>query len=374
MSGEIKFRAFNHLGEPSQLISTTVSNRDFQAQHITPVNLTIPAPLQPITFTLQCPDNTSYPNFLGEKATEMHIYEWPAGIVAEKVINNKINSSNGTGTFKMTFYYEAGELNTELPGKTLKVGFVSQHADVRHNQVSITLPTTLTTGGKYTLNFALPYLFYEDFNNVGSMENEFGGTDNKYYANDTHSLDDYLPDAGWTGNQITSTANTNITLKCRHEGTGVAYGNYSSRVDSAPIKRLNVSTTIAVSFGYACNKSAEGYKNYVAYLGYGGTTTPGPIKAYYRQAGVEYNSLVSDNTTIVAEGTNAGMSGNLTCTINATAQIQRLSWNIYAQGRSGISPQYLNYNLVLDNIKVSVGSAAKHTSEKYRTFFPNHQN
>lgn len=372
MSGDVKFRAYNLLGEPSQMISTTLSNHNFQAQHITPFTLTIPKVLTPVTITFKCPDNTSYPNFLGEAPNAMYVKEWPAGIVAVGESDNVVNALDGT--FVAKFYYEAGELNTELPGKTIRVGFASKSADVSHNEVTMTIPSTLSTGGNYTLNFALPYLFYEDFKNVGSMENKFGGTDNKYYTNDTYSLDDYLPDAGWTGNQITSTANTNITLKCRHEGTGIAYGDYSSRVDSAPITALTSASNISIYFDYACTIDGSVQNNYKAYLRYGGTTTAGPIEAFYRQAGAEYNSKVEGNTLTVAEGKNTFRSGNTAYQINAAAQSQRLSWNIYAEGRSDGGVKYLNYNLALDNIKVSVGSVAKHTGEDYRTFFPNHQN
>jgi hypothetical protein len=372
MSGDVKFRAYNLLGEPSQMISTTLSNHNFQAQHITPFTLTIPKVLTPVTITFKCPDNTSYPNFLGEAPNAMYVKEWPAGIVAVGESDNVVNALDGT--FVAKFYYEAGELNTELPGKTIRVGFASKSADVSHNEVTMTIPSTLSTGGNYTLNFALPYLFYEDFKNVGSMENKFGGTDNKYYTNDTYSLDDYLPDAGWTGNQITSTPNTNITLKCRHEGTGIAYGDYSSRVDSAPITALTSASNISIYFDYACTIDGSVQNNYKAYLRYGGTTTAGPIEAFYRQAGAEYNSKVEGNTLTVAEGKNTFRSGNTAYQINAAAQSQRLSWNIYAEGRSDGGVKYLNYNLALDNIKVSVGSVAKHTGEDYRTFFPNHQN
>ncbi len=82
MSGDVKFRAYNLLGEPSQMISTTLSNHNFQAQHITPFTLTIPKVLTPVTITFKCPDNTSYPNFLGEAPNAMYVKEWPAGIVA----------------------------------------------------------------------------------------------------------------------------------------------------------------------------------------------------------------------------------------------------------------------------------------------------
>ena len=366
LSGEIKFRAFNHLGEPSQLISTTVSNRDFQAQHITPVNLTIPAPLQPITFTLQCPDNTSYPNFLGEKATEMHIYEWPAGIVAEKVINNKINSSNGTGTFKMTFYYEAGELNTELPGKTLKVGFVSQHADVRHNQVSITLPTTLTTGGKYTLNFALPYLFYEDFDYVGDTT-----SNDEYKTSSTGNKDGVSINglSGWTGARVGSSAKVSVRLAPRYESV-LGGATYPSRIDSAPLSRLQAESTVAVFYNYGMDAQYGGLggsvKTMYCYTGYvtsndtfGGGDGDGTFPDEYdmKEQGASYKSMPHSRTAVLN---------------NIPASVTRITWRAKTENPGGASN--CTCWLYVDNVKVSVGSVAKHTGEKYRTFFPNHQN
>lgn len=380
MSGEVKFRAYNLQGEPSQMISTTLSNHNFQAQHITPFTLTIPKALAPVTITFTCPDDTSYPNFLGEAPNAMYVKEWPAGIVALGENDNVIKTLDGT--FVAKFYYEAGELNTELPGKTMRVGFTSQSADVSHNEVTMTIPSTLSTGGNYTLNFALPYLFFEDFKDVGSMGNSFNGTDEEFKTGDSdyHTLDEYFPVDGWTGNQITSTAGENIRIKCVHDGTGWGYGGYGARLDSAPIRTLKTATIISCDFDYACSAGGSRNKNYMAYMGYGGTTTSGPIKAYYEIAGVGiedgYNEKISGNTITVASGTGTPISGTVQDnTISASAETQRLSWEIYSTGyTSDWSVKKAFYYLTLDNIKVSIGTSTKHTNLNYRTFFPNHQN
>lgn len=385
MSGVLRVRAYGKSGVPSQEITTQL-DKQLTPQHITPMALTIPASDETasIEVLFSCPDDNSFPNFLGEVATSMTVKTWPDGWMPTKATKTTLTSTNGT--FSARFYY----LNDEYyqhggvsGGGTQSVSatFKTAHVDLSNRAYQFTLPSmselaAATTAAGRTVKYALPYLFFEDFKEVKAMNNDFGGTDNNYHTNDTYSLDGYMPTNGWTGTQITSTAGTNITLKCRHEGTGIAYGTYSGRVDSAPLLALSANSQITIVFDYACTKSADAYKNYKAYMGYGGTTTSGPIKAWYRQTGMAaYNEKVSGGGTLtVAEGTSTLKSGSVNFSMNASAKSQRLSWDIYGEGNSGLSPKYLNYNLALDNIKVSVGGAVKHADLNYRTYFPDHTN
>lgn len=364
MSGEVKFRAYNLQGEPSQMISTTLSNHNFQAQHITPFTLTIPKALAPVTITFKCPDDTSYPNFLGEAPNAMYVKEWPAGIVALGENDNVIKTLDGT--FVAKFYYEAGELNTELPGKTMRVGFTSQSADVSHNEVTMTIPSTLSTGGNYTLNFALPYLFYEDFKDVGATS-----SNDEYTTSSTGNKDGVSINGlnGWTGARVGSSANVSVRLAARYESV-LGGATYPSRIDSAPLSRLQAESTVAVFYNYGMDARYGGIggsvKTMYCYTGYvtsndifGGGDGDGTFPDEYemKEQGASYTSMPYSRIAVLN---------------NIPASVTRITWRTKTEKPAGASN--CTCWLYIDNVKVSIGTLTKHTNLNYRTFFPNHQN
>lgn len=383
MSGEVKFRAYNLQGEPSQMISTTLSNHNFQAQHITPFTLTIPKALAPVTITFTCPDNTSYPNFLGEAPNAMYVKEWPAGIVALGENDNVIKTLDGT--FVAKFYYEAGELNTELPGKTMRVGFTSQSADVSHNEVTMTIPSTLSTGGNYTLNFALPYLFYEDFLNT-TQSFEYNSVDKTSDATDPTAkmlteYDSYL--TGWSGGRVGVSATQSMRIHSRVEsGLWIANRN-PGRVDSKRMSRMydGVNVKVYVRYDYSgdrYNEAGSKSGNPVVTFGYTDITgtEESAINVTDNVANVIINSQAIDidgnanNTAIYSAEMRHSTGGVITSCTNKT----RLSWSV-TNNKDGEIGGNGSYWLYIDNIKVSLGEVpVKHIDLNYRTFFPNHQN
>ena len=364
MSGDVKFRAYNLQGEPSQMISTTLSNHNFQAQHITPFTLTIPKVLTPVTITFKCPDNTSYPNFLGEAPNAMYVKEWPAGIVAVGESDNVVNALDGT--FVAKFYYEAGELNTELPGKTIRVGFSSKSADVSHNEVMMTIPSTLSTGGNYTLNFALPYLFFEDFKDVGATS-----SNDEYKTSSTGNKDGVSINglSGWTGARVGSSAGVSVRLAPRYESV-LGGATYPSRIDSAPLSRLKAESTVAVFYNYGMDAQYGGIggsvKTMYCYTGYvtsndtfGGGDGDGTFPDEYdmKEQDASYTSMPHSRTAVLN---------------NIPASVTRITWRAKTEKPGGASN--CTCWLYIDNVKVSIGTSTKHTNLNYRTFFPNHQN
>lgn len=371
MSGDVKFRAYNLQGEPSQMISTTLSNHNFQAQHITPFTLTIPKVLTPVTITFKCPDNTSYPNFLGETPNAMYVKEWPADIVAFGEEDNVIKALDGT--FVAKFYYEAGELNTELPGKTMRVGFTSQSADVSHNEVTMTIPSTLSTEGNYTLNFALPYLFFEDFQNVisnSSQEDNYNGT--------------WLTDANlaeWSGSRwVSNSANTGYITLNSYIGTTAGYTDSKwGRLDSPAMKSLlRENVQLSVSYNLDGERVKGIFGNYViqsrclfgmhnssdAIGGGWATSSDTPSTGHRPSNPIEFNTNTNGFSTSMQQYNH---------TIENCSVTSRFTWFLDDHILSG-APSAKTIHMYIDNIKVSVGTSTKHTNLNYRTFFPNHQN
>ena len=364
MSGEIKFRAYNAQGEPSQSISTTVSGRDFQAQHITPISLTIPEALPPVTITFTCPDNDSYPNFLGETPNAMYIKDWPAGVVALGEEDNVITSQNGL--FVAKFYYEPGEVNSDLPGKSIRFGVASPSADVRHNEITCTLPSQLSAGMSNTAYFATPYLFFEDFQSVGNTS-----SNDEYETSSTGNKDGVSISglSGWTGARVGSSANTSVRLAARYESV-FAGATYPSRIDSAPLSRLKASATVSVFYNYGMDAQYGGIsgklRTMYCYTGYvtsaetfGGGDSDGTFPDEYsmKEQGASYTSMSYNRTAVLT---------------NVPAAITRITWRAKTETPGGTSN--CTCWLYIDNVKVSVGSSGKWTGKNYRDFFPNHQN
>lgn len=363
MSGEVKFRAYSDQGVPSQEISTTLSNHNFQAQHITPLTLTIPKSIT-VIFTFECPDNASYPNFLGEEPTVMYVKEWPAGIVAMDEEDNIVHSLDGK--FELRFYYDPGNLNTELSGKTIKVGFASNSADVSHNEIAITLPASLSSGEKYALNFALPYLFFEDFKDVGATS-----SNDEYKTSSTGNKDGVSINGlnGWTGARVGSSANVSVRLAARYESV-LGGATYPSRIDSAPLSRLQAESTVAVFYNYGMDARYGGIggsvKTMYCYTGYvtsndvfGGGDGDGTFPDEYemKEQGASYTSMPYSRIAVLN---------------NIPASVTRITWRTKTEKPGGASN--CTCWLYIDNVKVSIGTLTKHTNLNYRTFFPNHQN
>lgn len=363
MSGEVKFRAYSDQGVPSQEISTTLSNHNFQAQHITPLTLTIPKSIT-VIFTFECPDNASYPNFLGEEPTVMYVKEWPAGIVAMDEEDNIVHSLDGK--FELRFYYDPGNLNTELSGKTIKVGFASNSADVSHNEIAITLPASLSSGEKYALNFALPYLFFEDFKDVGATS-----SNDEYKTSSTGNKDGVSINGlnGWTGARVGSSANVSVRLAARYESV-LGGATYPSRIDSAPLSRLQAESTVAVFYNYGMDARYGGIggsvKTMYCYTGYvtsndifGGGDGDGTFPDEYemKEQGASYTSMPYSRIAVLN---------------NIPASVTRITWRTKTEKPGGASN--CTCWLYIDNVKVSIGTSTKHTNLNYRTFFPNHQN
>ena len=372
IDGELKFRAYDAAGIPTEAIYASISDRDFQAGHITPINLTVPTELEPVIVNFSCPDNDSYPNFLGEAATVMHIKSGPAAL-AEK---STTIASSGNGVFGVKFYYVEGEVNTDLAGETMEVSFASTHADVSANHYTITIPE-MTEGARQGY-YALPYLFFEDFNSV----KEFSYNDNlnsDLFSTDVSgtSLESIAGLPGWTGARCGAAAGQAIRIDVRTEAAGkyLGTGRYAGRLDSPKIQHILSAVNIAVSFNWAFANDDTKHTHYAAW---GYHNTSGVIDG--KKTGGAFNSTNGKTTldnpaasgiTIVGGGyDNISKSASYVIN-NCPNNTYRLAWDVYSHGTStGNSDAWL----YIDNIKVSIGSTAKHTGKNYRSFFPNHIN
>ncbi|MBR4994850.1 MAG: hypothetical protein IKY82_02185 [Alistipes sp.] len=373
MSGEIKFRGYLLTGQPSRAISTYVTDLNLQAQHITPINLTIPEALAPIKFTFSCPDSNEYPNFLGENATKMYVKQWPAGLKPQGVDGDTMESANGT--FTATYYYEEGELNTDLPGKSITVGFASNNADVSHHSMTYTLPTTLIGNSTTIFSYALPYLFYEDF--AGAADNS---------EQDDNSDGSWLSSAnlnGWSGSRWTShNGSTGYIELNSYIGTTAGYTDVKwGRLDSPAMSRLTNNTKVTITYDINGTKSESKlfgsvissiqtrcmfgmHSNDSAIGGGSGGTLAGADSGNRPANAIEYNTGTGGFSTSMPKTSH---------TMDNCSSASRFTWFLDDHVSKG-APAAVTIYMYIDNIKVSVGGTTKHTDKNYRTYFPNHQN
>ncbi|MBO5464187.1 MAG: hypothetical protein J5989_01635 [Alistipes sp.] len=366
---ELRIRALSKSGVISQEIKTSLNGKTFLGGHITPIALTIPQSdenaYKEITFS--CPDNSSYPNFLGENATTMYVREWPATLKPIKSQAATISSS-GSGVFKVKFYYlnnEDYQFNTTSNGVQMTVAFDSANASMSNNKYSLKLPNFGDSSETY---YALPYLFYEDFANMkpecvteDDNDTDIAGVllDSQYFT--TIRDGKY----GWTGSNVIGEIGY-ISIKAKADKYVGSSAYYRGRLDSSQIP-LSGSVNVAVSFDYKCSAGTVFTPN----MTYGQTTEAKPIQAHtYRIVAIKYNygNKVSGTEKVLS----SGQTGTQIYQISNCTGSHRLSWDVFGSGGSGNTTEY--QTLSLDNIKVSIGGSVKHAGLEYRNFFPNHTN
>lgn len=380
---ELRIRALSKSGVISQEIKTSLNGKTFLGGHITPIALTIPQSdenaYKEITFS--CPDNSSYPNFLGENATTMYVREWPATLMPIKSQSATISSS-GSGVFKVKFYYlnnENYQFNTTSNGAQMTVAFDSANASVNHNNFTTTLPDFVSDTPAY---YALPYLFFEDFvNTTKSFEYKSVHTGSDATEASSKMLneeDSYL--VGWSGGRVGLAAGKSLRIYSRAE-TGMGFINRNTgRVDSKKMSRLNDNSTVVstVVFDY----SGGAYSGVNSDLGnplitFGYTNISGSEETEIKVTD-KISNIIIDSKSIENDyiGKNAIYDVKHTfeyCKIANCSNKTRLSWSL-----SNSHPRQFggngSYWFYIDNIKVSIGGSVKHAGLEYRNFFPNHTN
>ncbi|MBQ8778774.1 MAG: hypothetical protein IJZ49_03545 [Alistipes sp.] len=380
---ELRIRALSKSGVISQEIKTSLNGKTFLGGHITPIALTIPQSdenaYKEITFS--CPDNSSYPNFLGENATTMYVREWPAAFKPIKSQSATISSS-GNGEFKVKFYYlnnEDYQFNTTSNGAQMTVAFDSANASVNHNNFTTTLPDFVSDTPAY---YALPYLFFEDFvNTTKSFEykSEHTGSDaTEASSKMLNGEDSYL--VGWSGGRVGLAAGKSLRIYSRAETGFWVVNRNTGRVDSKKMSRLNDNSTVVstVVFDY----SGGAYSGVNSDLGnplitFGYTNISGSEETAIKVTD-NISNIIIDSKSIENDyiGENAIYDVKHTfeyCKIANCSNKTRLSWSLSNSHGSQFGGNG-SYWFYIDNIKVSIGGSVKHAGLEYRNFFPNHTN
>ena len=318
------------------LAPVSLTGRTFAAGHITPVPLrpTEAKTLYQIRFTLAS-------NNLGEdpRSIKLALPEgvyWPGSASNEMTLGGTGAAIKVGDTFVVKTKDEADF--RALSSQTLTVSYDSENALVSEN---IALGD-LTTATSATCSLNCPYLFFEDFSDVGDIS-----SGDKYATSNMGSKDPVTFLNGWSAARVGAKAGTSLRIACRRETSA----NYAARADSPFLSGLkaNRSVSLDITFDYSMDRQNGGIGpvdvSQTMYVGY--ITTDKSLKSG-DSTGDYPVSYTSDET--------GGSYTNVNHTYNAVlADIKapiRLSWRTMPESKAGLNNS--TCWLYIDNIKVKI--------------------
>lgn len=313
------------------------ADRTFAAGHTTPINYNVPVmavELTRLTFHLA----ETGVNTLGE-AIDTFTVTAPEGWVFEDGNSSRTFDVTGTGDYTIRYRNYTNPTN-EMSG--FRVTYDSEHALLNED---FTMPA-LSEGGQARVEFSVPWLLYETFDQVPAFsnhDNAGGGLTTDTYT-DAIALDGYnLP--GWSGTRCGADGNNAFRICIRTEDGLFAVARYHGRVDSRPLTGIKSTARVKVSFNYSIDISR--YHTPLASWGY--HTTEGLISGISGGSTALSPAVAADVTG--TGGSYSSITESASYYIDDCTAAHRLAWDIYSSGRrTGNS----NGWLYLDNIKVQI--------------------
>lgn len=353
--GTVSIRTFAATGESR---TDTFAGRTFAAGHTTPIEYNIPE--MEIRYTIvnfRYADNGS--STLGEPVNSF-TFTAPEGSTFDNGERSRVFARTDDNCYTMVFK----EFTDNLSGRAITVTYDSEHAVVSN---SFTMPQLVaeTTNDVATLD--IPYLFEEDFDHLpGDYVWNLNGEDgNKDHSTATSFFPESTGLAAWSGNQLRIEQNR-LRLRNRREYAAKflgldSWGNYPSRVDSAPLKVLKgsyPSLKLRIQFDYG---GATENSVFPPVMSFGWTENEKALAAYWYvyvgsrlsdSGGTQLENKLIDNRQIAANASWNTPLSTETCTVNGCSPAMRLSWEANATGAK--TSTYNNQWLYLDNIRVSI--------------------
>ena len=297
-------------------------------------------------------------NFLGEDPIQITLQTATAQYVVDPA----------TSFYKDGYYdFDVTDL-ASLAGQPLTIIYESEHAIVSQ---SITVPD-YRAGQVSDIELTVPYLFFEDFSQIGSFTDDHDdastGLDfNGDTYNSAKMLDEEDPHlTGWSGSHIGGQAGKSIRIMCRYEAGMTANAYYKGRVDTRPIGGLKSAAKISITFDYA--------SAYIHYFTSSGSVNT-PIKMYMgytTQTDAQTSDSGSTDTSktpptnlsnklidgeSLKENSGSYESGFYThspVVLNGATANTRLTWVVSSDIKANWLGGNGNFWIYLDNIKVSI--------------------
>ena len=329
ISGEISYVAYS--GDYKSFERRISLSKRVEEGHITPISIVIPELFRQTTISFYINSN-----LLGEAIKKVTIMD-AAG--TNVVANTTFNAQTGDFDIVINGSFD----DSPYSNKTFTACFESEHAKVYS---TFKMPT-VTPYIQTRIALDVPYLYFEDFADVGSFEknSSYGA-----YDSDSGSKDAISFCNGWTAARVGASAGKSIRLAARRETTA----NYPSRADSAPLSAITKSTKIKVTFKYGMNRTEGGIAitkpglGLTCYFGYVTSTT-----AY--KSGDTTGTFAGGDHTFALNATDASydiIPNTKTFYLDGRDASTRLTWRINADKKSDLSNG--TYYLYIDNVTVQI--------------------
>lgn len=240
MDGEIEFVGYDSNNIPSQAITTTVTQREMAAGHITPITLTIPEETyRSIVLTID-------ENNLGEDITSMTLTA-PSGAYFAGDESEIVIEPDDDGYFR--FSYKASLYESIFKAEGIAISYESQSAIVEGEPLMITDEHNLAEN---YIDCTVPYLFEEDFSLVASDSGDSDGT---------VTIDGY--DIWSIGSHYQYWANTSVAIKA-YDGsyTSTSFTNSTLTLSGISAIKEGFSPTLVIDFdaGWTASQSTASMK------------------------------------------------------------------------------------------------------------------
>lgn len=345
LDGTISFVAYNEAGVVSHEISTAV-NKTMQAQHVTPIALTIPdSPYAPFTYI----DLREVANNLGEEWQTMTLsganffVPFSANTVATQQF-----TPNSAKSYKVAI----SGAPSAMAGKSLSLQYESAHCLFTE---PVQLPSSLA-GDRYNeVQTTVPYLLEEDFSGITS-DFENGTVHKTSDAGEYDAIDlNQYGLADWYGARVGGAAGKNLRICSRIEmGMWITNRN-TGRVDTPALSRLkpDANAKIRVAYDYAGDRyEATGSGGYPVYSA--GTST-----SRVQKGDNQIEQVVVSSQVLAIDGPNKNGTyyGNTphhnTFDAQGCGNTTRVSWFVTNNRASAFAGNGM-YWLYIDNIKIQI--------------------
>ncbi|MBR4052967.1 MAG: fimbrillin family protein [Alistipes sp.] len=345
LNGTISFVAYNEAGVQAAEITTSIQ-KSLQAQHVTPIALTIPeSPFAPLTYV----NLREVASNLGEDWQTMTFSGYT---FVDTATNSTTNSLQLAPLSSKNYYVVICAEPSSMGGVTLPLRYESEHCLFDD---PIQLPQAVADNTVIRVDKTVPYLLEEDFSRISSSFEDgsnYSGSDAT--ERDAISLASYgLND--WYGARVGGAAGQNIRIASRIE-TGMFITNKNTgRVDTPVLSKLkpNANASIKVDYDYAGDRyEAVGSGGFPVYSA--GTTT-----SVVTAGDDEIPSVFVGSVELAIDGPNANGTyygvtpHHNTFTATGCANTTRVSWYI-TNNRSGSFAGNGMYWMYIDNVKVQI--------------------
>lgn len=345
VSGDISFTAYTTNGYRSHTLSVPI-DREMAAGHITPITLTIPTelPVSYVDFSV-----TGDSSNLGEEPYNL-IVKAPEGMTFRDGTTEQTFPIDESNKYTVAFY---GDIyGSSIQERPFEIYFETESAIVPQK----VLVTSFTAEDHTTIPVTIPYLFYEDFSEIGEYHtsNEDGGTGEK--------AGNILTDWGladWNAARGGTIANTCIKVNSYVlSHSGITDDRVRGRLDTGrlPIKAgKTVSVKVSFDIGYTSKNGILGSGAGRSWPIYNfGRTDDGSGNPIGADTELTWTTLGNRKTDKLSDVNN--LPNKITDqTVPGCTASSRLTWQIYTEKESwAAQTTNISYYCHIDNIRVTI--------------------